>query len=52
MTALETHRLWYARLSCALGGAGDVRSLRRGTPPDDTCWCAGKGWWLSIAPPA
>jgi len=17
------------------------------TPPDETCWCEGKGWWLS-----
>jgi protein-L-isoaspartate(D-aspartate) O-methyltransferase len=28
---------------------GAVRSLRRGTPPDATSWCAGKGWWLSTA---
>jgi len=27
----------------------DVKSLRRGTPPDETCWCAGQGWWLSTA---
>jgi protein-L-isoaspartate(D-aspartate) O-methyltransferase len=26
-----------------------VRSLRRNTAPDDTCWCAGNGWWLSSA---
>lgn len=25
----------------------EVRSLRRDTPPDDSCWCAGTGWWLS-----
>ena len=24
-----------------------VRSLRRGTVPDATAWCAGDGWWLS-----
>jgi protein-L-isoaspartate(D-aspartate) O-methyltransferase len=24
-----------------------VQSLQRGTPPDETCWCAGNGWWLS-----
>jgi len=37
------------RLSQALaqGGAEQVRSLRRGTPPDASCWCAGIGWWLS-----
>jgi protein-L-isoaspartate(D-aspartate) O-methyltransferase len=26
-----------------------VRSLHRATPPDDTCWYAGAGWWLSTA---
>jgi protein-L-isoaspartate(D-aspartate) O-methyltransferase len=26
-----------------------VRSLRRKTPPDETCWCSGPGWWLSTA---
>lgn len=25
----------------------EVRSLRRHEPPDDSCWCAGSGWWLS-----
>ena len=24
-----------------------VRSLRRGTSPDESCWFAGNGWWLS-----
>jgi protein-L-isoaspartate(D-aspartate) O-methyltransferase len=28
----------------------DVRSLQRGTPPDETSWCSGNGWWLSTAP--
>ena len=28
----------------------NVQSLRRGTPPDETSWCAGNGWWLSTAP--
>jgi protein-L-isoaspartate(D-aspartate) O-methyltransferase len=31
------------------GRAGEVRSLRRKTPPDETCWCSGNGWWLSTA---
>jgi protein-L-isoaspartate(D-aspartate) O-methyltransferase len=31
------------------GDMKNVRSLRRHTPPDDTCWCAGNGWWLSTA---
>jgi protein-L-isoaspartate(D-aspartate) O-methyltransferase len=26
-----------------------VRSLRRGTEPDETAWCVGHGWWLSTA---
>jgi protein-L-isoaspartate(D-aspartate) O-methyltransferase len=31
------------------GDFRNVRSLRRNTPPDETCWCAGNGWWLSTA---
>ena len=27
-----------------------VQSLRRGEAPDETCWFAGDGWWLSTAP--
>jgi protein-L-isoaspartate(D-aspartate) O-methyltransferase len=40
------------RLSAAFqrGGLEEVRSLRRGTPPDPTSWCSGRGWWLSTAP--
>jgi protein-L-isoaspartate(D-aspartate) O-methyltransferase len=30
----------------------NVRSLHRGTPPDETNWCSGNGWWLSTAPAA
>ena len=26
-----------------------VKSLRRGTRPDQTAWCAANGWWLSLA---
>jgi protein-L-isoaspartate(D-aspartate) O-methyltransferase len=29
----------------------EVRSLRRGTAPDETAWCIGNGWWLSTAEP-
>lgn len=29
------------------GDLGNVRSLRRNTLPDETCWCSGSGWWLS-----
>ena len=42
--ALQAQRLSHA---LAQGGAEQVRSLRRGTPPDASCWCAGIGWWLS-----
>ena len=31
------------------GDSRNVRSLRRNTSPDETCWCAGNGWWLSTA---
>ena len=31
-------------------GWESVRSLRRADAPDDTCWFAGDGWWLSTAP--
>ena len=27
-----------------------IASLRLGGAPDDTCWLAGDGWWLSTAP--
>ena len=42
--ALQSERLSHA---FARGGAERVRSLRRGTPPDASCWCAGTDWWLS-----
>ena len=29
------------------GDMGNVRFLRRSGLPDNTCWCAGDGWWLS-----
>jgi protein-L-isoaspartate(D-aspartate) O-methyltransferase len=28
-----------------------VRSLRLNGSPDDSCWFAGDGWWLSTAEP-
>jgi protein-L-isoaspartate(D-aspartate) O-methyltransferase len=31
------------------GTMRDVRSLRRGTVPDESSWFAGNGWWLSTA---
>jgi protein-L-isoaspartate(D-aspartate) O-methyltransferase len=42
--ALQAERL---ALALARGGTERIRSLRRGTPPDASCWCAGAGWWLS-----
>jgi protein-L-isoaspartate(D-aspartate) O-methyltransferase len=40
-----------SRLSEAFkrGDFRSVRSLQRNTPPDQTCWCSGAGWWLSTA---
>lgn len=32
------------------GDMRNVRSLHRQTPPDETSWCSGEGWWLSTAP--
>jgi protein-L-isoaspartate(D-aspartate) O-methyltransferase len=31
------------------GDLRNVRSLRIDSQPDETCWCAGNGWWLSTA---
>ncbi|HXB20225.1 MAG TPA: hypothetical protein VNV88_02530 [Candidatus Solibacter sp.] len=31
------------------GDMKNVQSLRRNTPPDESCWCSGNGWWLSTA---
>ena len=42
-----------ARLSTALQRSAftAIRSLRRAPEePDDTCWLAGDGWWLSTSP--
>ena len=36
----------------AAGGGSTVRSFRTDLPTDDTCWCAGDGWWLSTFDPA
>jgi protein-L-isoaspartate(D-aspartate) O-methyltransferase len=41
------------QLAKVMHGAGyeGVRSLRRAPMlPDDSCWLAGEGWWLSTAP--
>ena len=29
----------------------EIRSLQRGTPPDETAWCVGADWWLSSRDP-
>jgi len=31
------------------GDLQSVKSLRLNSQPDDSCWCAGDGWWLSKA---
>ncbi len=35
----------------ACGDWRQVKSLRRDDPPDDSCWFAGQGWWLSTRAP-
>jgi len=37
-------------LKASAGALPPVRSLRRGTQPDESCWLEGDGWWLSTAP--
>lgn len=45
------HELASRTLAAALDTRGPevVRSLRRGTTPDEIAWCVGDGWWLSTA---
>jgi protein-L-isoaspartate(D-aspartate) O-methyltransferase len=31
------------------GNQHQVKSLRRHTRPDETAWCIGTEWWLSLA---
>ena len=37
------------RVAFQRGDFRNVRSLRRNTRPDETCWCSGNGWWLSTS---
>jgi protein-L-isoaspartate(D-aspartate) O-methyltransferase len=30
------------------GNWGEVRWLHRNDQPDESCWCAGRGWWLAV----
>ena len=30
------------------GNWSKVKSLHRNDAPDDSCWCSGQGWWLSM----
>lgn len=40
-----------AAFARARGDLSAIRSLRRAPEePDETCWLAGEGWWLSTAP--
>lgn len=43
-----------AKLTAAFkrGDHKQVRSLRRNSPINETCWVAGNGWWLSTDAPA
>jgi protein-L-isoaspartate(D-aspartate) O-methyltransferase len=42
-----------ARLAAALArrDVHTIASLVRNDAPNETCWCAGDGWWISTAPP-
>ncbi len=41
-----THRLAQAFRN---GNWSKVKSLHRNDAPDDSCWCSGPGWWLSMS---
>jgi len=44
LEAFKTGELWNFQRK---GGLWDVQSLHRNSQPDNTCWFAGAGWWLS-----
>lgn len=46
--AFKAGGLWNVQRN---GPVWEVKSLHRGSQPDDTCWFAGNGWWLSRADP-
>jgi protein-L-isoaspartate(D-aspartate) O-methyltransferase len=41
-----------ARALAAQPWPPNIRALHRNSPPDDSCWLAGEGWWLSTKPAA
>lgn len=45
-----TRRLTEAFTVYRGGPLPSIASLRIGTAPDETCWLAGDGWWISSAP--
>jgi protein-L-isoaspartate(D-aspartate) O-methyltransferase len=49
---VERDEVTALKLSAAFkrGDYRNVRSLRRNSPPDESSWCAGNGWWLSTSP--
>jgi protein-L-isoaspartate(D-aspartate) O-methyltransferase len=46
--AFKTGGLWSLQRK---GRLWEVQSLRRNNKPDETCWVAGPGWWLSTGTP-
>lgn len=44
--AFQSGGLWHPQRQ---GAVWEVKSLHRHSQPDDTCWFAGNGWWLSTA---
>lgn len=47
----ETFKAMHQGSGTSRNGLTEVQSLRRGTPPDETCCLAGNDWWLSTQPP-
>jgi protein-L-isoaspartate(D-aspartate) O-methyltransferase len=45
--AQEPHAADALKAAFRKGNANQVRSLFLDDEPDQSCWCAGRGWWLS-----
>ena len=57
LNAVEARRPVSAALASSTASVVAIRTLRKSwrrrppDEPDETCWLAGDGWWLSTAPP-
>lgn len=45
--AQDPHAARVLESAFSRGHWNEVKSLNRNERPDDSCWCAGHGWWLS-----